>query len=120
MYNEEIKYKIIRLLEYKTIKEIAEEFDISYSTLYRWQKSKKDSELIKKLMLEKKYEEALVIGKSYPNNEVIKSQVMSIYMKKKDYSSFLLIILTKALFLKLKHLITLFIVSIFISLIRLI
>ena len=54
MYNEEIKYKIIHLLEYKTIKEIAEEFDISYSTLYRWQKSKKDSELIKKLMLEKK------------------------------------------------------------------
>ena len=86
MYNEEIKYKIIHLLEYKTIKEIAEEFDISYSTLYRWQKSKKDSKLIKKLMLEKKYEEALVIGKSYPNNEVIKSQVMSIYMKKKDYA----------------------------------
>ena len=86
MYNEEIKYKIIHLLEYKTIKEIAEEFDISYSTLYRWQKSKKDSELIKKLMLEKKYEEALVIGKSYPNNEVIKGQVMSIYMKKKDYA----------------------------------
>ena len=86
MYNGEIKCKIIHLLEYKTIKEIAEEFDISYSTLYRWQKSKKDSELIKKLMLEKKYEEALVIGKSYPNNEVIKSQVMSIYMKKKDYA----------------------------------
>ena len=86
MYNEEIKCKIIHLLEYKTINEIAEEFDISYSTLYRWQKSKKDSELIKKLMLEKKYEEALVIGKSYPNNEVIKGQVMSIYMKKKDYA----------------------------------
>ena len=87
MYSEEIKYKIIHLLEYKTIKEIAEEFDISYSTLYRWQKSKKDSELIKKLMLEKKYEEALVIGKSYPNNEVIKGQVMSIYMKNGDYES---------------------------------
>ena len=85
MYSEEIKYKIVHLLGYKTIKEIAEEFDISYSTLYRWQKSKKASELIKKLMLEEKYEEALVIGKDYPNNEVIKGQVMSIYMKKRDY-----------------------------------
>ena len=85
MYSEEIKYKIVHLLGYKTIKEIAEEFDISYSTLYRWQKSKKDSELIKKLMLEEKYEEALVIGKDYPNNEVIKGQVMSIYMKKGNY-----------------------------------
>ena len=85
MYSEEIKYKIVHLLGYKTIKEIAEEFDISYSTLYRWQKSKKASELIKKLMLEEKYEEALVIGKDYPNNEVIKGQVMSIYMKKGNY-----------------------------------
>ena len=85
MYSEEIKYKIVHLLEYKTIEEISKEFDISYSTLYRWQKSKKDSKLIKKLMLEKKYEEALVIGKGYPNNEVINGQVMSIYMKKKDY-----------------------------------
>ncbi|MBD9098924.1 hypothetical protein EGP98_04980 [bacterium] len=58
---------------------------LSYSTLYRWQKSKKASELLKKLMLKEKYEEALVIGKDYPNNKVIKGQVMSIYMKKRDY-----------------------------------
>ena len=87
MYSEEIKYKIVHLLGDKPIKEIAEKFDISYSTLYRWQKSKKASELIKKLMLEEKYEEALVIGKDYPNNEVIKSQVMSIYMKNGNYES---------------------------------
>ena len=85
MYSEEVKDKILHLLKYKTIKEIAEEFGISYSTLYRWQKTKNDSKLIKELMLEEKYDEALVIGKSYPNNEVIKGQVMSIYMKKRDY-----------------------------------
>ena len=85
MYSEEVKDKILHLLKYKTIKEIAEEFGISYSTLYRWQKTKNDSKLIKELMLEEKYEEALVIGKDYPNNEVIKGQVMSIYMKKRDY-----------------------------------
>ena len=85
MYSEEVKDKILHLLKYKTIKEIVEEFGISYSTLYRWQKTKNDSKLIKELMLEEKYDEALVIGKSYPNNEVIKGQVMSIYMKKRDY-----------------------------------
>ena len=87
MYSEEVKDKILHLLKYKTIKEIAEEFGISYSTLYRWQKTKNDSKLIKELMLEEKYEEALVIGKDYPNNEVIKGQVMSIYMKKRDYEA---------------------------------
>ena len=85
MYSEEVKDKILHLLKYKTIKEIAEEFDISYSTLYRWQKSKNDSKLVKELILKEKYDEALVIAKNYPNNVIIQSQLMTICIRKRDY-----------------------------------
>ena len=84
MYNEEVKSKILHLLNYKTVKEISEEFDVSCSTLYRWQKSKNDSKLIKELILEGKYEEALIITKKFPNDAPIQSQLMTIYMKKED------------------------------------
>ena len=85
MYSEEVKDKILHLLKYKTIKEIAEEFDISYSTLYRWQKSKNDSKLIKELMLKEKYDEALVIAKNYPNDVIIQSQLITICIRKRNY-----------------------------------
>ena len=85
MYNQELQCEILHLLKEKSIKEVSEQFNISCSTLYRWQKMKNDSKLIRKLISEEKYEEALEIIKNYSNNEVIQSQLMTIYIENGEY-----------------------------------
>ena len=79
MYDQELKDKILHLLKKQTIREVSTQFNISSTTLYRWQKIKEDSKLIKKLISEERYDEALEITKKYPNNIPIQSQLMTIY-----------------------------------------
>ena len=85
MYDQKLKDEILHLLKEKTIKEVSTQFNISTTTLYRWQKIKEDSKLIKKLISEERYDEALEITKKYPNNIPIQSQLMTIYTKKGEY-----------------------------------
>ena len=85
MYDQELKDEILHLLKEKTIKEVSTQFNISTTTLYRWQKIKEDSKLIKKLISEERYDEALEITKKYPNNIPIQSQLMTIYTKTGEY-----------------------------------
>ncbi len=81
MYDQELKCQILDLLKIKSVKEVSEQFDISASTLYRWQRAKEDSKLIKKLIVEKRYEDARKFAKDYPNDGIIQSQLMTIYMR---------------------------------------
>ena len=85
MYDQELKHKILYLLRIMSVKEVSEQFNISSSTLYRWQKIKEDSKLIKKLISGERYDEALVIAKNYLNDAPIQSQLMTIYMEKGEY-----------------------------------
>ena len=85
MYDQKLKDEILHLLKEKTIKEVSTQFNISTTTLYRWQKIKEDSKLIKKLISEERYDEALEITKKYSNNIQIQSQLMTIYTKKGEY-----------------------------------
>ncbi len=85
MYDQKLKDEILHLLKEKTIKEVSTQFNISTTTLYRWQKIKEDSKLIKELISEERYDEALEITKKYPNNIPIQSQLMTIYTKKGEY-----------------------------------
>ncbi len=85
MYDQEVRNSILNLLKEKSIKEVSERFNISCSTLYRWQKIKSDSKLIRSLISEERYDEAFVIIKNYPNNEIIQSQLMTIYIKQEAY-----------------------------------
>ena len=85
MYDQELKDKILHLLKEQTIREVSTQFNISSTTLYRWQKIKEDSKLIKKLISEERYDEALEITKKNPNNIPIQSQSMTIYIKIREY-----------------------------------
>ena len=85
MYDQEFKNKILHLLKQKTIKEVAQEFNISSTTLYRWSKAKEDSKLIKNFIDTKKYVEAIELAKKYPNDTLIQSQLITIYMNQKKY-----------------------------------
>ena len=85
MYNQEFKNKILHLLKQKTVKEVAQEFNISSTTLYRWSKAKEDSKLIKKFIGIKNYVEAIELAKKHPNDTLIQSQLVTIYIKKEEY-----------------------------------
>ena len=85
MYDQELKKEILKLLKTKSIREVSEQFNISCSTLYRWQKSKDTSKLIRKFISEERYDEAIELAKSYPNNKIIQSQLMTSYMKLGEY-----------------------------------
>ena len=85
MYDQELKKEILKLLKTKSIREVSEQFNISCSTLYRWQKSKDTSKLIRKFISEERYDEAIELAKSYPNNKIIQSQLMTSYMKLGGY-----------------------------------
>ena len=87
MYDQELKCQILDLLKIKSVKEVSEQFDISVSTLYRGQRAREDSKLIKKLIFEKRYEDARKIAKDYPNDGIIQSQLMMIYMRTGEYIS---------------------------------
>ena len=41
MYDQELKDKILHLLKKQTIREVSTQFNISSTTLYRWQKLRK-------------------------------------------------------------------------------
>ena len=85
MYDQEFKNKILHLLKQKTVKEVAQEFNISSTTLYRWSKAKEDSKLIKKFIGIKNYVEAIELAKKHPNDTLIQSQLVTIYIKKEEY-----------------------------------
>ncbi len=85
MYDQELKREILKLLKTKSIREVSEQFNISCSTLYRWQKSKDTSKLIRKFISEERYDEAIELAKSYPNNKIIQSQLMTSYMRLGEY-----------------------------------
>ena len=85
MYDQEFKNKILHLLKQKTVKEVAQEFNISSTTLYRWSKAKEDSKLIKKFIGIKNYVEAIQLAKKHPNDTLIQSQLVTIYIKKEEY-----------------------------------
>ena len=85
MYDQEFKNKILHLLKQKTVKEVAQEFNISSTTLYRWSKAKEDSKLIKKFIGIKNYVEAIELAKKHPNDTLIQSQLVTIYIKRKEY-----------------------------------
>ena len=85
MYDQEFKNKILHLLKQKTVKEVAQEFNISSTTLYRWSKAKEDSKLIKKFIGIKNYVEAVELAKKHPNDTLIQSQLVTIYIKRKEY-----------------------------------
>lgn len=53
MYDQELKKEILKLLEMESFREVSEQFNISCSTLYRWQKSKDTSKLLENLFLKK-------------------------------------------------------------------
>ena len=85
MYNQEFKNKILHLLKQKTVKEVAQEFNISSTTLYRWSKAKEDSKLIKNFIETKNYVEAIELAKKYPNDTLIQNQLITIYIKREEY-----------------------------------
>ena len=85
MYDQELKKEILKLLEMESFREVSEQFNISCSTLYRWQKSKDTSKLIRKFISEERYDEAIELAKGYPNNKIIQSQLMTSYMKLGEY-----------------------------------
>ncbi len=85
MYDQELKKEILKLLEMESFREVSEQFNISCSTLYRWQKSKDTSKLIRKFISEERYDEAIELAKSYPNDKIIQSQLMTSYMKLGEY-----------------------------------
>ena len=85
MYDQEFKNKVLHLLKQKTVKEVAQEFNISSTTLYRWSKAKEDSKLIKKFISIKNYVEAIELAKKHPNDTLIQSQLVTIYIKKEEY-----------------------------------
>ena len=85
MYDQEFKNKILHLLKQKTVKEVAQEFNISSTTLYRWSKAKEDSKLIKKFIGIKNYVEAIELAKKHPNDTLIQSQLITICIKMEEY-----------------------------------
>ena len=86
MYDQEFKNKILHLLKQKTVKEVAQEFNISSTTLYRWSKAKEDSKLIKKFIGIKNYVEAIELAKKHPNDTLIQSQLITICIKMEEYA----------------------------------
>ena len=85
MYDQEFKNKILHLLKQKTVKEVAQEFNISSTTLYRWSKAKEDSKLIKKFIGIKNYVKAIELAKKHPNDTLIQSQLITICIKMEEY-----------------------------------
>ena len=84
MYDQEFKNKILHLLKQKTVKEVAQEFNISSTTLYRWSKAKEDSKLIKKFIGIKNYVKAIELAKKHPNDTLIQSQLITICIKMEE------------------------------------
>ena len=107
-YSEDVKMKVIqKIKEGKQIKEISLETGISIPTLYNWRKklncSEKDkkilknsvkstedeftitpeeqSKIIKKLIKERRYEEAKKIGEEFKDNTPIQSQMITIAIR---------------------------------------
>ena len=101
-YSIEIKNEVIKKIsEGEKIKEISDRMGISVPTIYKWRKEnqldnknmddvdlaeqKETSKEIKRLIKLRKFDDALKYTDKYPDNPVIQSQKVNIYIKKRKY-----------------------------------
>ncbi len=100
-YSIEIKNEVIKKIsEGEKIKEISDRMGISVPTIYKWRnenqldnknmddvdlaEKKETSKEIKRLIKLRKFDDALKYTDKYPDNHVIQSQKVNIYIKKKN------------------------------------